>query len=107
MALWTFALPEQVDSDICMTMCFIHDLAEALVGDITPLSGVLKEKKMRREEATFRYIAEHWLPLGVCMRELWLEFEKGETLEGQYANGLEKMEMMLQAFDVRSNPEWT
>lgn len=34
-------------------MAVVHDLAEAVVGDITPHAGVSKEDKFNREKASF------------------------------------------------------
>lgn len=36
-----------------MKMAIVHDLAECIVGDITPFCGVSKEEKYRREEVRF------------------------------------------------------
>ena len=33
-----------------MKICMVHDLAEAIVGDITPYDGVSKAEKRRLEE---------------------------------------------------------
>jgi putative hydrolase of HD superfamily len=35
----------------------VHDLAESIVGDITPLDGVTKDEKRRMEEEALRKIA--------------------------------------------------
>ena len=37
-------------------MALVHDLAESLVGDITPHDGVSKEEKYRRENVRFFYV---------------------------------------------------
>lgn len=42
-------------------MAVVHDLAEAVVGDITPYDGVSKEVKRRREEETMRDIRDNIL----------------------------------------------
>lgn len=39
-----------VNRDRLMKICLVHDLAEAVVGDITPLDGVSKEDKRKLEE---------------------------------------------------------
>ena len=39
-----------VDKDKLMKICMVHDLAEAIVGDITPHDGVSKEEKRKLEE---------------------------------------------------------
>ena len=39
-----------VNKDHLMKICMVHDLAEAIVGDITPHCGVSKEDKRKLEE---------------------------------------------------------
>ena len=34
----------------CIKMCLVHDLAESIVGDLTPSCGVSKEEKQKREK---------------------------------------------------------
>lgn len=52
MAILSFLLPENTGlrRDHCIKLSLVHDLAESLVGDITPLCGVSKAEKHRREE---------------------------------------------------------
>ena len=33
----------------CIKMALVHDMAEAIVGDITPFCGISKEEKHKRE----------------------------------------------------------
>ena len=50
-------LPENmVDIGKCVQLCLVHDLAEALVGDLTPLDGVSKEDKVQREKDAIEYL---------------------------------------------------
>ena len=51
MSMITFLVQDPaVDKDKLMKICMVHDLAEAIVGDITPHDGVSKEEKRRLEE---------------------------------------------------------
>lgn len=34
----------------CLKMCLVHDMAESIVGDLTPHCGVSVEDKHRQEE---------------------------------------------------------
>ncbi|KAI8847578.1 hypothetical protein BC829DRAFT_396192 [Chytridium lagenaria] len=79
----------KVDKEKCIKMAIVHDLAEAIVGDITPHC---KEKAMRDIIA----------PLGVTgneMLELWLEYEEGETSNALFVKDLDKLEMIIQAYE--------
>ena len=42
-----------LNRDRCVKMALVHDLAESLVGDISPDCGVSKDEKHRRERVSF------------------------------------------------------
>jgi hypothetical protein len=45
-----------VKKDRLMKICLVHDLAESVVGDITPHCGVSKEEKRKLEDVSnFRF----------------------------------------------------
>ena len=47
---------DQLDIAKCVQMAVVHDLAEAVVGDITPLDGVSKaDKEILERVTTFPY----------------------------------------------------
>ena len=51
MSMMSFLITDQaVNRDRLIKICLVHDLAESLVGDITPYEGVSKEEKRRLEE---------------------------------------------------------
>ncbi|KAF8042027.1 hypothetical protein BT93_A0586 [Corymbia citriodora subsp. variegata] len=50
MALIADDLPG-LDRERCIKIAIVHDIAEAIVGDITPADGVPKAEKSRREQA--------------------------------------------------------
>ncbi|KJH52951.1 HD domain protein [Dictyocaulus viviparus] len=105
---------EGLDVTRAVTMSLVHDLAEAIVGDITPHCGVDADEKYNRENeaCTFhRYfiaycsaiqkiaayvpvaaVGEHWI-------ELWREYEAQETLVAKVVKHLDKFDMIAQAFD--------
>lgn len=87
--------PKGLDKDKCIRMGVIHDLAESIMGDLTPLCGVSQEMKRKREEEAWSYISRS---LGDNELEtLWTEFENGETPEARFMNELDKLEMLIQA----------
>lgn len=65
----------------CVRMALVHDIGEALVGDITPHCGVSEEDKFHRELEAVRQISE--LAPGVDWLELWHEYETALSLEAQ------------------------
>lgn len=83
-------------------MAIVHDLAEAIVGDITPQDeSVSKEEKHRRECEAFESYVKFLggTSQAVHMRELWTEYESGETKVAKFVKDLDKFEMVLQAFE--------
>jgi putative hydrolase of HD superfamily len=85
-----------------MKMCLIHDMAESLVGDITPVDGVAKPEKSRRETETMHYMADALLGkvaggvTGSEIKAIWQEYEDGKTLDSQFVHDVDKMELLLQ-----------
>ena len=54
MAMMAFLFGGQSDPAVsqekCIKMALVHDLAESVVGDITPFQGVSKEEKFAKEK---------------------------------------------------------
>lgn len=42
--------PQVYDVNKALKLCIVHDMAECIVGDITPHCGVPKEEKLRLEQ---------------------------------------------------------
>lgn len=99
------ALRAKLDLNKCIRMCLIHDMAESLVGDITPVDGVAKPEKSRREAATMDYLTGGLLgsvwggagrEVGEEIRATWQEYEDSETAESHFVHDIDKMELVLQ-----------
>ena len=88
-----------LDTNRCIKLALIHDLAEAKVGDITPHCGVSDEDKYKLELGTMEQIQSMLGPLlgGDEIIELWKEYEEGTTTEAKLLKDLDKIEMILQA----------
>eukprot|EP00275_Glaucocystis_incrassata_P001562 EC123335.1.p1 GENE.EC123335.1~~EC123335.1.p1 ORF type:complete len:192 (+),score=31.90 EC123335.1:74-649(+) len=99
MAIIGFLAPPAVNRDKVIKMALVHDLAEALVGDITPFCGVSKEEKQRREQEAMNHIRQilRESPIGDEMFSLWTEYEDGTTPEAKFVKDVDKFEMILQA----------
>ena len=74
----------------------IHDVAEALTGDLTPADGVPGDTKRRREEQAARRILAGVDPDGTLMAA-WLDYAERRTPEGRLVKDLDKIDMALQA----------
>ncbi|XP_031473510.1 5'-deoxynucleotidase hdd1-like isoform X2 [Nymphaea colorata] len=81
-----------VDRERCIKIAIVHDIAEAIVGDITPSDGVPKAEKSRRELEALTYMCEL---LGEQARadevkELWGEYENNSSLEAKLVKDFDK-----------------
>ena len=84
-----------VDRERCVAMALAHDLAESLVGDITPYDGVSADEKRRREEEAMRRLAD--LAGDASLLDLWREYDAAATPEARFVKELDKLETALQA----------
>ncbi|KAK4983690.1 hypothetical protein LTR66_008734 [Elasticomyces elasticus] len=117
MSVLTMLAPPSLSSRIniphCTKMALVHDMAESLVGDITPVDGVPKPEKNRREAETMDYLCNTLLGkvsgglAGADIRAIWQEYEDGETLESQYVHDIDKMELLLQMVEYERSHKGT
>lgn len=111
MSIMTMLAPPSLSSRInishCTKMALIHDMAESLVGDITPVDkDVNKAEKTRREMGVMEYIARDLLGQvpggqlsGQEILNVFREYEDNETLEAQFVHDIDKMELLLQMIE--------
>lgn len=109
MALLGFlaAQDESLDYGRCVRIAIVHDLAEAIVGDITPFCGVDEAEKHRRErealEKMMSMLGAH--PAADEIRDAYLEYERASTPEGRLVKDFDKLEMLVQAAEYeRAQP---
>ncbi|CAF1861107.1 hypothetical protein Bca4012_033061 [Brassica carinata] len=100
MALISSDIPG-VNRDKCIKMAIVHDIAEAIVGDITPSCGIPKEEKNRRESEALEHMCKL---LGGGERaeeiaELWREYEANASPEAKVVKDFDKLELILQALE--------
>lgn len=92
--------PSRVDSVKLLKMAVTHDLCEALAGDITPFCGINPNDKHAKEMAAMERIRNIvGDPLGEELFNLWIEYERQETVEAIYCKDIDKFEMVVQAFE--------
>ncbi|XP_023946353.2 5'-deoxynucleotidase HDDC2 [Bicyclus anynana] len=104
MGIMTFLLteennPTKLDRFRCLQIALIHDLAECIVGDLTPHCGVSPEEKHRREDEAMKTIAELTGIAGDRMYDLYKEYENQTSPEAKFAKDLDRYDMILQAFE--------
>ncbi|HKR74423.1 MAG TPA: HD domain-containing protein [Candidatus Nitrosocosmicus sp.] len=79
-------------------MALIHDVAESIVGDITPESISYTEKRQIEDNA-FKLIMEK-LPqskLKLELSRIWKEYNENKSFDSKLVHIIDKLEMMLQA----------
>ncbi|KAJ1963612.1 hypothetical protein IWQ62_003161 [Dispira parvispora] len=95
----------QLKRDHCIKMCLVHDLAESIVGDITPYQGISNQEKHLKEAQAMERLCE--LVKGSAASEemmaLWQEYEACETAEARLVKDLDKFEMIVQALEYEQN----
>ncbi|HYH78426.1 MAG TPA: HD domain-containing protein [Longimicrobium sp.] len=79
----------------CVALALVHDLAEALVGDITPYDGVSADEKHRREDDAMREMAA--LAGDESLLAAWREYDAAASAEARFVKELDKLETVLQA----------
>jgi len=87
-----------LDVEKMMRLALFHDLAEARVGDVTPVDGMSGAEKHARERTAFAEIVGG-LPEGPSLDDLWGEYEAGGSPEARVVRQLDKLEMVLQALE--------
>ena len=99
MALLALATcPPTLDRERVVALCLLHDIAEAVVGDITPHDGISREEKRAREsQAAAEILGDH-----PGLLALWQEYESQSSEEARFARSLDKLDMGVQASVYRS-----
>lgn len=81
-------------------MALVHDLAESIVGDITPYCGVPEEEKHKKEDEAMKQIVSLiGTKQGDYIYELYKEYESKETKEAKFVKELDRFDMILQAYE--------
>ncbi|XP_075213570.1 5'-deoxynucleotidase HDDC2 [Lycorma delicatula] len=102
MAVMSFLLDgndNKLDRAKCMELAVIHDLAECIVGDLTPYCGVTPEEKHKREVKAMEELASLVGSCGGNMIGLFKEYEEQRTPEAQFVKELDRFDLILQAFE--------
>lgn len=91
-------LEKPVDLGRTLEMIVVHDLVEALVGDVPYFeTGERKLLKRQKEAQAIEDIRERLgSPVGDRVRSLFFEFEERETPEARFAGALDNLEVQIQ-----------
>jgi putative hydrolase of HD superfamily len=96
-----------VDFARLVKMCIIHDLGEAIGGDIPAIHQVPGQSKAQQERADLLQLLEP-LPerLRARITDLWDEYEAAATPEARLAKALDKLETIMQHNQGRNPPDF-
>ena len=85
------------DSEKCLKMTLLHDLAESKIGDYTP-EQITKEDKIKLEDKTILEIIKN-LPedIGTKYLDIWKEYQEQKTAESLLVHQIDRIEMAIQA----------
>jgi putative hydrolases of HD superfamily len=97
MAMLLYGHDPEVDIARLLKICLIHDLGEAIGGDVPAPAQVAGGGKAQLERRDLLQIVA---PLPTALQqeiiELWDEYEAAESREAKIAKGLDKLETILQ-----------
>lgn len=97
MALWLQNRYNGVyDFNKVIKLCLCHDLAESIIGDITPEESAYQNKSVREQAAMKELAQEADFPDAA---ELFAEYEAGQTPEALLARDLDQLDMYAQSLD--------
>lgn len=100
-----FAAREGVDVDRAVRIALVHDLAEAITGDVAARAdpgaqAITREEKARREEAAMAQLSgalARGAPDAPDVRALWQEYEDAATHASRFVRDMNLVDMVLQA----------
>jgi len=84
-------LSKDADTEKLIKMCLFHDLPEARTGDL----NYVNKKYVKADESKAVNDLTETLPFGDEIKELILEFMKGESIEAQLAHDADQLELIL------------
>lgn len=100
MGIMTFLLGNNstLDRAKCMQLALVHDLAEAIVGDITPADNIPVDVKHRMEDQAMKELTSYLgKDAGQIVYDLYKEYEAKETPEAKFVKELDMFDMILTA----------
>lgn len=119
LALVTFVIADELKLDIdvnrSIKIALVHDLAEALTGDIDSIliaEGKVSEEEKERQEIEAIMNLQKTLPkvVGKKISDLWHEFNECKTREAKFVTALDKIETLAQlvesGYKLYAKPEF-
>lgn len=90
-------LAQGVNVERALNMALIHDMAESIVGDLTPRDKISESEKHAAEADALKQIIRG-VQEGDYFQELWEDFESIASPEAQVVKRIDKLDMLIQAY---------
>lgn len=108
MGMMTFLLGNNSNLDRikCMQLALVHDLAESIVGDITPADNIPSNEKHKMEDEAMKELTSYLADdVGKMIYDLYKEYEAKETSEAKFVKELDVFDMIFTArlYEKRDN----
>ena len=86
-----------VNVERALNMALVHDIAESIVGDLTPHDNVSETDKHLAEADAFKQIVSE-VESGDYFQALWEDFEAIRSPEAKVVKRIDKLDMLIQAY---------
>lgn len=107
MGIMTFLLGNnsELDRFKCLQLAMVHDLAECIVGDITPHDNIPEDKKHAMEDEAMKEITSTIGEVGTLIYNLYKEYEAKESPEAKFVKDLDRFDLLCTAayYEKRDN----
>ncbi|KAL4445072.1 hypothetical protein ABPG74_018800 [Tetrahymena malaccensis] len=96
-----FAKDKTIDFERCIKFAIIHDLAEVIVGDITPRDGISEDQKHKMEDEGIKLLLSKLENQEIRdeLYSIWRQYEDRKCPESKLVKDMDRFEMMQQAFE--------
>jgi len=91
----------KLDRESCLKMALVHDIAEAITGDIDAVlvaegKASKQEKDKLEQEATEKIKSTLPQETGEMIYNMWQEYQKGESQGARFVKAVDKLETLTQ-----------
>lgn len=107
MGIMTFLLGNnsELDRFKCLQLALVHDLAECIVGDITPHDNIPEDTKHAMEDEAMKELTTNLGEIGSLIYGLYKEYEAKATPEAKFVKDLDRFDLLCTAahYERRDN----
>lgn len=87
---------DKYDTEKCLKLALIHDIHEAIIGDL-PSSEISKKVKREKEQKAFKELISGFEVKKEETNKLWREYFQRKSREAKFVRDMDKIEMIVQA----------